>query len=201
MPVLETQRLLARLYTDPRLLEEFLSNRESFCARYADDGDFVSQVDPGQLEFFARSLRSKRAGEVKKLLSMTVRALGPKFEDEFLTYATTTVPTAEKKHIADAMAFCDHLINNRRAELDAVITESATFELSALRVRFDLKLQGESPVAAQAIPSCYPWLCLKRMRLALQSSRGEIDFSPRSSAKARVVLFARLPGLRGVWYW
>lgn len=69
----------------------------------------MRQLDSDQLESFACSLRSKRAGEVKKLLPMTVRALGLGFEAEFNRYAATAIPTGEQKHLADAMAFCEHL--------------------------------------------------------------------------------------------
>ena len=66
MSALEVQQLLARLYTDPGMLEEFLADRDGFCARRANGcGDLIRQIDPGQLEFFAVSLRSKRAAEVK----------------------------------------------------------------------------------------------------------------------------------------
>src|SRR4026208_1446619 len=99
MSALEVQQLLARLYTDPGMLEEFLSDREAFCAKHANgSGELIRRIDPGQLEFFAVSLRAKGAGEVKKRLPMTVRALGSRFAEAFDRYAATTIASGDKKH-------------------------------------------------------------------------------------------------------
>jgi hypothetical protein len=198
MSVREVQQLLARLYTEPRLLEEYLADPDGFSLKYATgEAEFLRQIDRAQLEFFALSLRSKRAGEVKKLLPITVQALGDKFEDEFDQYASTSIPTGEKKHLADSMAFCEHLIACAGI-LDRFTVEAATFELLDYRVQFNLKREGEAPAVVQAEPGRRPWFRLNRFVCKLSALSGDDE---ADEGKRRLVLFARLPGLRGVWYW
>lgn len=201
MSALEVQQLLARLYTDPRMLEEFLSDREGFCATYANScGEMLRQIDPGQLEFFAVSLKAKRAAEVKKLLPMTVRALGKRFAEEFDRYAANTIASGDKKHLADAMAFCEGLIE-RSESFDDLTLESASFELLDFKVRFDLKKDGREPVVVEANTGRRPWVWMKRFAYELPALTGSGDSNERKSERVRVALFARLPGLRGIWYW
>jgi hypothetical protein len=199
MSVLELQQLLARLYTEPLLLREYLSDPRGFSIKYANsESAFLEQIDRRQLEFFADSLRSKRAGEVKKLLPMTVEALGHRFGEEFDRYASTAIPIGSRKHLADSMAFCEHLIARSRV-LDLTTLEAASFELLDFKVQFHLKREGEDPVAVEAEPGRRPWVRLCRFASKLSALAG--DSSGGKSQRPRLVLFARLPGLRGIWYW
>ena len=201
MSALELQRLLARLYTEPRMLEEFLTDREAFCAKHAAGcGDLIGQIDPRQLEFFALSLRSKRAGEVKKLLPMTARALDTRFGEEFDRYAANTVATGDRKHLAEAMAFCEYLLAEP-ASFDDLTRESAAFELLDFKVRFRLKREGRDPEVVEANCARRPWLWVKRFSYELPALTGGNVSTKCKSARTRLALFARLPGLRGIWYW
>jgi hypothetical protein len=201
MSVREVQQLLARLYTEPKLLEEYLADPDGFSLKCSTgEAEFLRRIDRAQLEFFAISLRSKRAGEVKKLLPMTVQALGDKFDEEFDRYASTAIPTGERKHLADSMAFCDHLIA-REAFLNRFMVEAASFELLDYRVRFHLKREGEAPVVVQVDLARRPWFRLNRFVCRLSALSDNDDTNEGKGARARLVLFARLPGLRGVWYW
>ncbi len=199
MSALEVQELLARLYTDPGLLQEFLWDREGFCRRHGNgDSEFVRQLDSRQLEFFASSLLAKRAGEVKKLLPMTVCALARRFDGDFNRYAATAIPTGDRRHVADAMAFCEHLLGEA-GELNQLKQDAARFELWAFMVRFDLRREGVNPVVVQAKPGRWPWLRLRRFSSPLCAVTGAEG--QHTSHLRRITLFARLPGLRGVWYW
>jgi hypothetical protein len=199
MSVLEVQRLLARLYTDPALLKEYIADRAVFSARHAGrDAELIGEIDSRQLEFFASSLRVKRAGEVKKLLRMTVAALGSRFAEEFEGYAALFIPAGERKHLADAMAFCEHLIRARTLEKQVV--EAASFELSEFRIRFDLRREGETPIIVSALPSHRPWIRLMRFRYMSSALTGE-EVIQGKNHRRRFVLFARVPLLRGIWYW
>ena len=201
MSALEVQQLLARLYTDPGMLEEFLADRDGFCARHASGcAELIRQIDPVQLEFFAVSLRSKRASELKKLLPMTVRALGVGFTEEFDRYAATTIASGDRKHLADAMAFCESLIERPRS-FDDLTLETASFELLDFKVRFDLKREGRDPVVVEANPGRRPWLRFKKFAYELPALTGVDSLNQRKSERVRLALFARLPGLRGIWYW
>lgn len=201
MSALEVQQLLARLYTDPGILEEFLSDRETFCATRANGcAELIRQIDPGQLEFFAVSLRAKRAGEVKKLLPMTVRALAGEFAEAFDRYAATTIASGDRKHLADAMAFCEWLIE-RAESYDDLTLESAAYELLDFKVRFDLKKDGREPVVVEAYSGRRPWLWMRRFAYDLPALTGCDGAVQYKSKRVRLALFARLPGLRGIWYW
>jgi hypothetical protein len=201
MSALEVQQLLARLYTDPGMLEEFLTDREGFCATYANGcGELLRQIDSGQLEFFAVSLRAKRSGEVKKLLPMTVQALGSRFAEEFEQYAATTIASGDRKHLADAMAFCECLLEHSES-FDDLTLESAAFELLDFKVRFDLKKDGSDPVVVEANSGRRPWLWMKRFAYELPALTGCDCVEHARSNRLRLALFARLPGLRGIWYW
>ena len=201
MPALETQQLLARLYTEPGMLEEFLSDRDAFCATYANGcGELIRQIDPSQLEFFAVSLRAKRAGEVKKLLPMTVRVLAGGFAEAFDRYAATTIASGDRKHLADAMAFCEWLIQQSEG-FDRLTMESAVYELLDFKVRFDLKKDGREPMVVEANSGRRPWLRMKRFSYELPALTGCDGGDQHKSNRVRLALFARLPGFRGIWYW
>ena len=111
----ETQRFLAHLYTDGDLRERFFADPDGVGHAWeltAADIQQVAQAPADQITFFAHSLQSKRLGEVRKLLPLTCRALGPRAGDLFRRYADTPVPAGVKKHRLDALgfaAFLDHL--------------------------------------------------------------------------------------------
>jgi hypothetical protein len=194
--LLETQQILARLYTDPVTLNAFLEDPEGFAAGHSKESELVlSEIDQWQLEFFASSLRSKRLGEVRKLLPLTTRALGQRCIEEFRNYSATSLPGGARKHLADAMAFCEYLLSKTE---DSTLAEAASYELSSFKVRFDIGYDGESPTVVRAFRSRRPWLYLRRF----SANVPEPGYSRTSETTGRrLVLFLRIPGIQGVWYW
>ena len=200
MSLLETQQVLARLYTDPEALSEFLRDSQGFAARYGSDSDSILRdVDRRQLEFFATSLMSKRVAEVRKLLPLTTRALGTRFAEEFRIHSATSLPAGARKHLADAMAFCEYLLG-RLGRHDATIGETAAYELLSFKLQFDLVREGEAPSVVQVSRRRRPWMHVRRFAGSLPELSG-LPESKGVKKKRRLVLFVRLPGLQGVWYW
>lgn len=119
MGLARLQDFLAELYTSPDLRKRFfaepLATCES-CGLTADEATALSGVSQVQVEFFARSLRRKRVGEVVKLLPATRRVVGDQFAGLFYRFADRSVPTGVHKHREDALAFCSYLEDLARSE-------------------------------------------------------------------------------------
>ena len=119
MGLAETQRLMAHLYTDSGLRERFFTEPDSVGAEWdlsADDLEALRGLSAGHTEFFARSLQTKRLGEVRKLLPQTCRALGPRTVPLFRRFADQSVPSGLHKHRADALGFASFLERVLREE-------------------------------------------------------------------------------------
>src|ERR1041385_2446224 len=89
MPLKEVQAVLARLYTDSGFRDRFFGNPIEACREYglsADDAKQLEALDRPQIERFARSLRSKRAGLIREQLPALMTALGDAFWKLFQTY-------------------------------------------------------------------------------------------------------------------
>ena len=90
MGLADTQRLLARLYTDPRVREQFFAHPATVAAQLSvppADLHVLSHLPRTEITRFARSLQNKRLGDTAKLLPLTRRALGRHFAPRFLAWA------------------------------------------------------------------------------------------------------------------
>lgn len=112
MGLAETQKALARLYTDAGLRERFFADPLKTGAELglgSEDVRQLARLSSQQVDFFAGSLHAKRLQEVGGLLPLTVRALGGRAASLFRDYAETNLPAGVGKHRADAAAFADYL--------------------------------------------------------------------------------------------
>ena len=112
MGLAETQKVLARLYTDARLRERFFADPFKTGAEFGlgrDEAEQLARLSARQVNFFAGTLHAKRLQEVRDLLPLTARALGERAAPLFGEYAETNLPGGIKKHRADAAAFADYL--------------------------------------------------------------------------------------------
>lgn len=112
MSLLEQQNLLARLFTDESLRNEFLENPDKTARKFdlcTNDIEQLKDFLPSQLNFFADSLFFKRLQEVEKLLPLTQRALHKDFKTYFREFAKTFQPKTVKKHLEDAVGFAEFL--------------------------------------------------------------------------------------------
>jgi len=112
MGLAEVQAALARLYTDPAFREMLENDPEALqraCGLSDEDLEHLKHLSAAELEFFAASLRSKRRGEVAKLLPETVAALGGQYRLLFNEHAANYLPPAKNKHLEDALHFAEFL--------------------------------------------------------------------------------------------
>lgn len=213
----ETQDLLARLYVDPALLSGFLTDRASFVSRHGGLADAVAEIDGEQLEFFARSLIRKRANEVRKLLPMTSCALDGEFDEQFIRFAATSVPSGHKKHAADALAFSRYLTEgpaglgtprsprgkSRALSKANLAGEAARFELLRLSMRLRLVRNRANPSVIRVALRRWPWIRLARFSAELTTLIEGGDRARRAEKRSErlTVLFISFWGFGGVWYW
>jgi hypothetical protein len=119
MGLAELQRTLARIYTDAQLRERFFGDplkvgREIGLS--AEDARTLSQMSAAQVKTFADSLYNKRLLGVGKLLAMTRRALGERFEAHFRRYVEANVQGGAPQYLDDARKFAAYLDKRLRSE-------------------------------------------------------------------------------------
>ncbi|AFZ59544.1 hypothetical protein H6G54_14005 [Anabaena cylindrica FACHB-243] len=113
MGLLETQQILAQLYTNSDLRERFFTNPNIVGLELGlsvDETQQLAQLFVKDVNNFANSLKWKRLGEVRELLPRTVKVLGKNFNSLFWRYAETYLPQGIKKHRDDAIAFADFIL-------------------------------------------------------------------------------------------
>lgn len=140
MGLAEIQSALAKLYTDSELRVRFLEDSANVCRELglkSEDAEHLSKISHDELGFFSDSLIWKRIGEAEKLLPLINKALGEKFRKEFQSFASTYNPTEVKKHLEDAIAFCDYL--EKKIEIkwiaDLIRFEKARLQFGAFNRR------------------------------------------------------------------
>ena len=197
MPSLEIQSWLARLYTEPRMLRWFLANRESFSAgMHPESAAFFQALDGTQLDYFASSLLFKRARDVAKMVPLLERLLESRFRHYFSQFAEDAVSTGAHKPLSDAMAFCDWLC--RCDELGRLVREAARYERLRLGLGMKLEQLSSAPDRFRALPRRRPVLFLKRFEWGFPCLGDPEDPVPE---RTTWTLFAKVPGLNGIWYW
>lgn len=129
MGLLEQQNFMARIFTDESLRQSFWENPEKIGQANGLSEIEIAQfkeIIPENLNFFAESLFHKRLHEVEKLLPLTKRVLGDEFSKIFQKFAKKFQPTTVKKHLEDAIEFCQHLQSLQLAPIGA--KDTAKFE-------------------------------------------------------------------------
>ncbi|WP_413171480.1 hypothetical protein [Anabaena azotica] len=119
MGLLETQKVLAQLYTNSELRESFFANPHVVGIELGlsvDEIQQLAQLAVKDVNIFGNSLKWKRLGEVRELLPRTARVLGKEFNALFWRYAETYLPKGIKKHQDDAIAFSNFIIKTAPAE-------------------------------------------------------------------------------------
>ncbi len=156
MSLLEQQNLLARLYTDENFRQRFLSEPEKTGKEIGLSENEITEaaeIIPDELNFFADSLFWKRLREAEKFLPETKKVLGEDFTNLFREFSRNYIPQTVKKHLEDAVEFCDFLAQNQ--ELSKQTRSIAKFEQSKLkffgfekcfvfcRLKHESKIQGK----------------------------------------------------------
>ncbi|HEX8288198.1 MAG TPA: hypothetical protein VF556_09385 [Pyrinomonadaceae bacterium] len=115
MSLLEQQNFLAKIYTDEQFRRAFLSEPEKTGKENSLNENEIAEIFavlPEEIGFFAESLFRKRLREVEKLLPLTREITGADFTPLFREFARIYNPQTVKKHLEDAIAFCDFLREN-----------------------------------------------------------------------------------------
>jgi hypothetical protein len=103
MGLMQTQALLARLFTDARLRQAFFESPVATAMDFglgADEAQTLAGLDRREVADFARSLLGKRALDARKALPATARALGKDFDA--LLFDAIDGPPGPLRHRADA---------------------------------------------------------------------------------------------------
>lgn len=125
MSLLEQQNFLAKVFTDELLREKFLSAPENVGKENnlsETEIEQICQVLPEQIKFFADSLFYKRLHEVEKILPLTRKVLGKKFETYFREFANEFLPKTIKKYLEDANKFGEYLRKKETAWINDLIS-------------------------------------------------------------------------------
>ncbi len=192
----ETQQALAALYTDAAALEDFARDPDAFARRFGGRPAerVLRELDTRRLVWFARSLRVKRCREAEKLVPFVAAALGSRFDAEFLAYAVTAIPGGARKHLADAMAFCDHLVAGG-GRFDRLVRDAARYERLSVGLDF---VRRDGRVA----PRRRLWIRITTFAYDLPALCAGDDVPSRARRRRTPALFVHVPGIaRGVWYW
>lgn len=115
MSLIEQQNFLARLYTDEQFRRAFLSEPQKLGKENLLTENEIAEIFevlPEEIAFFAESLFRKRLREVEKLMLLTREITGADFERFFREFSQTYNPQSVKKHLEDAIAFCNYLRKN-----------------------------------------------------------------------------------------
>jgi hypothetical protein len=137
MGLAESQRLLARLYTDAALRARFAADPVGVAGEFgltSEEAKSLASLPIDQLDDFAGSLIRKRRGEVESLLPMTLRALeAARFASMFRRFVGGYVPIGIKKHRDDAVAFATFLA--REVTDPPWLGDLARFEAASILAR------------------------------------------------------------------
>jgi len=113
------QQVLARLYVDSELRQQFFDNPAEMGQKLGLNAAEIQQLRElrsPQINFFARSLHRKRLNAVRGLLPLTTQGLNSQFSQIFAQYAETYAPSGIKKHHDDAVMFCNFLASQNDLE-------------------------------------------------------------------------------------
>ncbi len=139
MGLAETQRVLARLYTEAGFRDRFFADPaggRGALGLGSDEAERLARLPAEQVYLFARSLRRKRLGAVASLLALTRRALSARFGFFFAQYADAHPAAGTRTPRADATAFAAFLARvtrDRRIE-PAWVGDLARYEAAFLAV-------------------------------------------------------------------
>ncbi|VEP11310.1 conserved hypothetical protein [Hyella patelloides LEGE 07179] len=138
MSLSTVQQVLARIYTDSKLRDDFLTNPDVVGISFGlncQEIQQLSKLSRQQVDLFARSLKRKRLGEIRKLLPLTNQALGKEFNPLFFQYSETYLPTGNKKHLLDAIAFTKFLLQQLTTDNTQPVSVLDVLRYEAVRLK------------------------------------------------------------------
>jgi hypothetical protein len=112
MGLAEIQSVLTRLYVDPALRDRFFADPAVVGAELSLDAEEAGRlacVSRPQVEQFADALRRKRRDQVRRVIPLTVQAMGRRFPEIFERYTRESPPRGAKPDLDDAIVFVETL--------------------------------------------------------------------------------------------
>jgi len=119
MSLATVQQVLAHIYTDSKLRNDFFTNPDTVgrtLGLNCQEIQQLSQLSRQEVNLFAVSLKHKRLGEIRKLMPLTNKVLKQEFDRLFFRYAETYLPKGSKKHLGDAIQFTQFIEQITRTE-------------------------------------------------------------------------------------
>jgi hypothetical protein len=189
MALADVQAILARLFTDAPFRASFFADPVATGRANgldAAEAQTLAALSRNDVDGFAGTLRRKRAGDVRKVLPLTARALGGAYRDHILP-ATAGAPRPGR-HRDDARALVEHLRRMARAgELDPPwAADLARYEMS-----FGDALHRRAGVLVRRFR--YP---VAQLAAALFRGEATADVGPRMT----IGVWVRWPGRQGVFH-
>jgi hypothetical protein len=174
-PLAQTQRLLARLFTDADFRGDFFADPE------AAGRSGLETLDAGAVAHFSNSLTGKRLLDARKALPLTAKALGTQFAP--LLRAQLQGPPRAGRHRADAAALVARLAAGDASP--AWIADLARYEMA---------------FAEATAPG--PLLILRRFRWPPQRlAAAALSGGTPGAPKMAFCLWLRLPGAPKLLHW
>ncbi len=127
-----SQYFLSRLYTEAAYRQKFFVERNVFYeAENITDKDlidFLDQLKEEQINFFAKSLLSKRWHAVKNMIPLSIQLSEEDFENRFIKFSDTFLPKGIHKHHLDALAFIEYALRLKIVTNDSLLRSALKFE-------------------------------------------------------------------------
>jgi hypothetical protein len=153
MGLVEIQKTLALLYTNSNLRNQFFLDPVATGKELKlspDDIERLRELSRAEIDLFANSLKSKRLNEVRKLLPLSSKVMGKRFDQLFGIYFESYNPIGIKKYLYDAIKFSTYIKNETKDQpiwmQDLIRYESAwlqvcggTRRLLIFRFRYAMK--------------------------------------------------------------
>ena len=138
MDLIQSQQLLAQLFTDAEFRERLIENPTSVSKRYQmDSADvrWLQQFAGGEGKQFAWTLIRKRLGVVATLLPQTQRVMGKRFGKSFHEFAADRDTYGINRHLTDAVDFARWLMDGQLAEMPNWLPILIRYELTWLEAQ------------------------------------------------------------------
>lgn len=179
MSLITVQQALARIYTDNKLRDDFLTNPDVVgrtlklnCIEIQQ----LSKLSNKEVNMYASSLKYKRLGEIRKLLPLTNKVLGNELNKLFFQFAETYLPSKNNKHLQDAVQLTKFILNTDIQP--QWILDIVRYESLWLKTINNQKL---------IFAGCFNY----PIDILVRSLQGA-DFAPKLESKANITIWFRL---------
>ena len=137
MSLVKVQNLLAHLYTDSKLREDFFID-PSLIARQFDLNEIeiekATRLAQLQVDGFSHSLIQKRLNEVKKKLTLTSQVLGQQFNHLFYQFAQNEQCKGTQKYLEDCYQFSEFIVSvAHREDIKSWVIDLLRYEIIRMK--------------------------------------------------------------------